>query len=374
MSSLDRPKAKGLVIHEEERASLRSHRSRDEMMQKAHHMSAAIDQLAAKAESHPPHYPAGMEALKRKINPWQASLPKVTRSYEVAQNIIKNVRLISGRLDSRRASKLSESQHREIGDLIILAGDKYSKGFRNRDHSDDRPSKEIESELKINRQIDLRLDQWAKYLGGEGELPAIDRTLAQLLDRTASFPLISQFEERFPASAELLRTSLPAMLLVRDADKDGVTFAGYAEDGPLPTSRTAYQKGGHVYITRNSTDPAETMEFFLFELSNAMNRSRIREIAKKASKGQIGEEEFIYSMQSIETEASLKSGEIWSQMGEKGNIWQKRVQTYQDYQAGNVSLYELASRALQDPVDESRTHEQFYRETYNKLRAHPGTS
>lgn len=161
------------------------------------------EELEAKFQTHPePHEPKWQEATLRTMT-LRDSRSKVTQSYKATERIIANTRSIHDMLlepEHPIASHLDQKARQEITFLVSLANDHYSKGYRNKvndenisnkemigessDTKDIRSKSEIKRELAIYLEIDTTLNQWEKFIKGEGEQPSLAKTLTLWLEQT----------------------------------------------------------------------------------------------------------------------------------------------------------------------------------------------
>jgi hypothetical protein len=193
--------------------------------------------------------------------------------------------------------------------------------------------------------------------------------------------LLENFATKFKDAAELIRNSPDAMKLVNEADAAGVEFGGYAEDGPHKDT-WPYTAGNTVYIPKARADKIAALNGFLFELNNALRRSKFAELDESAAKGAAGgltAKTYAYKMVEQEVEGMLRLGGIWFEMRKsapKGEDWSKHdaefYQTeYQDFQAKRKTkddiIKDVLKRTYTTGVDAGKTTEQYYEEAYNRL-------
>ena len=153
-----------------------------------------LKELKAKAKFHPePHYPQGLEVILRRIDPRRDSVPKVTRSDETTKKIIENADWIQKKLQDSMypiASKLGQEYLQGINLLIRLSIDECDKGYRkpndvnNGDKPDKRSTEEILRELTFYSRTGDAIEEWRKFIEGEGVKPPLAKTLALVREQT----------------------------------------------------------------------------------------------------------------------------------------------------------------------------------------------
>jgi hypothetical protein len=129
--------------------------------------------------------------------------------------------------------------------------------------------------------------------------------------------LLSAFGLQFRDSAELVRANPEAMKLVTEGEKAGIKYGGFSEDGPGKTSvgANAYTVGDTIYVPKARLgDKVWALNGFLFEINNAVRKDRFAAVAKDASEGKIGAEEYARREIGLEVEGMLRMGDIWASM------------------------------------------------------------
>jgi hypothetical protein len=194
--------------------------------------------------------------------------------------------------------------------------------------------------------------------------------------------LLSDFSEKFPETAELVRKSDSAMALVNRAQAAGVKFGGYSYEGPetgnrrrrsytVPETRT-------IYIFRK-TDSINAMSDFLLELNNGIRADTLSAVgaeARKGSRGTLTAKQFAYKTVEVEIEAMLSLGEVWiatkKQFG-SDKKWDQYdedffVGLYRAYKAGTKKKEGIIKEVLQwphnDDESENQTTEDYYVQMY----------
>lgn len=265
--------------------------------------------------------------------------------------------------------------------------------------SDPRPPRSLESDLERAGESSAELVPSAAPLPQrQAELLALQRivgnqTVQRLL--VAEFPvpsvqravgsnplllqrkLIDDFTAKFKDAGALVSASSSGMKLVEEADKAGVKFGGYAEDGP-GKSAWPYTIGDTVYIPKAHTDKITAMSDFLFELNNAVRQPKFADIHAKAAKGNITPKEYARQKVALEVEGMLRLGKIWFES--KKSIGGKDLDKHDgefylaEYTAvknGKKSESDIVDDVLKrkytEGADAGKTVEQFYMEQAEAL-------
>jgi uncharacterized protein DUF4157 len=188
--------------------------------------------------------------------------------------------------------------------------------------------------------------------------------------------LLNSFAKKFLAAARLIFANPAAMKLVDEAEKGGIDFGGYAEDGPAPTLGRAYTSGRAVYVPRTSTDAVVAMRDFLFELNNALREPKFKRITEQAQSKAINAREFARQMVEQEVEGMLRVGEIWFEtkkaQGRSGTADthdpQFFLSDYESVRAGRMTKADLVRAVLARTYDtgtlRGKTVEQYYMDRY----------
>jgi hypothetical protein len=200
-----------------------------------------------------------------------------------------------------------------------------------------------------------------------------------LPDPYGTLLLFNSFAKKFPDAAKLIYRNTPAMRLVDEAEKAGIQFGGFSEDGPSPTIRRPYTHGSNVYIPRTHTDPVEAMSDFLFELNNAMRAPRFAALATEAAKGSKGTmsaRDYARRAVELEVEGMLRLGEIWFATKKAEGRANKAdphdpmffLSDYTAVHAGTKTQAQLVTEVLARVYDSGtlrgKTVEQYYMEGY----------
>jgi hypothetical protein len=193
--------------------------------------------------------------------------------------------------------------------------------------------------------------------------------------------VLKDFAAKFPDAANLIRKSPEAIKYVAEADKAGVKFGGYAEDGPLKDA-WAYTGGDTVYVPKTRTDAVLAMHDFLHELNNAIHEPQANELyneAKKGTKGMYTAKQYAAKNVEIEVEGMLKTGEIWFEMKKtigKGSQWNKYdddffLSRYQEFKKDKKTKDDIVKEVLNWKYtagkDKGKTVEQYYMEQYKLI-------
>ncbi len=197
----------------------------------------------------------------------------------------------------------------------------------------------------------------------------------------AASKLLDTFKTKFPDAAKLINSNPSAMKLINEAEKAGVQFGGYAEDGPFKDVR-AYTIDNTVYVPKAYTDKVMAMKGFLFELNNAIRKPKFKVLdieATKGTKGSLTAKDYAYKTAEQEVEGMLRTGEIWFEMKKASGSpkeWDKYdadfyLSEYQAFKAKKKSkddiIKDLLKRVYPSGVNKGKTVEQFYMEEYSSL-------
>ena len=101
-------------------------------------------------------------------------------------------------------------------------------------------------------------------------------------------PLLTGFAKQFRAAADVVLSSPEAMKLVAEGVAAQVKYGGFSEEGPGKTSVGAlpYTIGDTIYVPKSRLpDKVSAMKGFLFEINNAIRKSRFAEVSKRAKEG-----------------------------------------------------------------------------------------
>jgi hypothetical protein len=232
----------------------------------------------------------------------------------------------------------------------------------------------------------------ALHGGGRPELaalqqPALPRLRAGLRlqlsscfsSTRASSTLLEDFRRDFPEPARLIDRSPAAQGIVRDAERAGSRYGGFAEDGPAHGT-WAYTVGSTVYIPRARTDHVQAMSDFLFELNNAIRAPQFRENELRAAAGTVDARQYARRKIELEVEGMLRLGEAWFEIKRAAGdaSWDRYdeenyLRIYQDVHDGRKTQTQVVDEVLQwrNGMDRSRTNEQYYMDQYPTLRGTP---
>jgi hypothetical protein len=202
-----------------------------------------------------------------------------------------------------------------------------------------------------------------------------------LPDPYGNLLLLNAFAKSFPDAAKLIYANPTAMKLVNEAEAAGVKFGGYAEDGPSKDT-WPYTVADSVYIPKARTDKVLAASDFLFELNNALRRSRFAALEADATKGKTGSlsaKEYAKKTVELEVEGMLRSGEIWFDMKKqapRGENWDRYdkdffLAQYKAFRDGKRTKDQIVQDVLKSVyttgVDKGKTVEQFYMDQYQQL-------
>lgn len=201
--------------------------------------------------------------------------------------------------------------------------------------------------------------------------------------KVADPKLLKDFAGKFSDAADLIRKSASAMKLISEAAAAGVTFGGYAEEGPAKAIGRAYTVGSSVYVPKTQTDKVMAMRDFLFELNNAIRAPKFAEIDEEAAKGSKGKlksaKEYAYKNAELEVEGMLRLGQVWFEMKKASGIGQKWdeydnrffLSEYKSFKDGKKTKDEIVQNVLKRKYDtgtlKGKTVEQYYMEEYKRL-------
>ncbi|HJT55697.1 MAG TPA: DUF4157 domain-containing protein [Ktedonobacteraceae bacterium] len=189
--------------------------------------------------------------------------------------------------------------------------------------------------------------------------------------------LLNDFGVHFPDAANLLYGNQPAYDLLRETETVGATFGGPSEQSPTKDTRAYTTSNNEVFIPQSEKDPVKNLGDFLFELNNARNRPDFAQIEQEASQGTLNEDDYVQRVADVETDAVLRSGEIYSQVKTSNNL----PSTYDnefylsDYETVNQSgdpvaaRKQLAQELLKRPYPPNYPHktpEDRYRDQYRR--------
>jgi hypothetical protein len=198
--------------------------------------------------------------------------------------------------------------------------------------------------------------------------------------------LVDDFGAKFPIAAKLIKSNPAAMKLVKEAFDAGVTFGGFAEDGPAKEIGRAYTNGKNVYVPKTRSDPpVEAMRDFLFELNNAIREPRIAALAAAATKGAKSDsaaaKQYAYDRVEGEVEGMLRLGEVWFEtkakyLGTKAHDFDKYdaqffLAEYRSFKDRKKTKDDIVKDVLQRKYEtgtlKGKTVEQFYIEQYQGI-------
>jgi hypothetical protein len=194
--------------------------------------------------------------------------------------------------------------------------------------------------------------------------------------------VLQDFAKKFKGSADLIRQSPEALKLVGEADKAGVEFGGYAEDGPGKALGRPYTSGNKVYVPKAQKDKYIAMSDFLFELNNAIRAPQFKAAhaeARKGSKGTLSAKQYAYRMVELEVEGMLRLGQVWFDTKKKSAEGAKLdkydqdffLYEYKQFKEGKKTKDQIVKDVLQRVYDtgtlKGKTTEQYYMEAYQKL-------
>jgi hypothetical protein len=171
------------------------------------------------------------------------------------------------------------------------------------------------------------------------------------------------------------------MRVLAEAETAGASYGGFAEDGP---GRKAwpYTAGNTVYVPRAHRADAQTAMFdFVFELTNALSRSRHAEVERRGAAGEITAEQYAHDTTAVEVDGMLRTAEIWAAQRDSVTDPAQRARLdgenyyaeYQDFRAGRRTREDI----IQDVLNRTypggtQTVRQFYVDQYNSMRGTAG--
>jgi hypothetical protein len=193
--------------------------------------------------------------------------------------------------------------------------------------------------------------------------------------------LLSDFADKFPEAAKLIRNSPSALKLVKEASSAGVYFGGFTDEVEGDTG-WPYTAGKTVYLPKSHTDKVVAMSDFLFELNNGIRQesfAKIDEEGAKGSKGKLTAKEYAYKKVELEVEGMLRLGEVWFETkktiggGKALSKYDKEyyLSMYQNFKAGKITKEDIIKGVLKgvysEGVNQGKTAEQTYMEEYTRI-------